>query len=133
MSYKSNADEKIRKIEQNVQDFLELATSQLQGTAQQRAPVDLGHLKQSIQKTVQVGGFVGIGRVFTNAKHAVFHEYGTGIYATMGSSASKIPWAVLGNRGWFTTYGVQPSNFMKRAWEDEQVFIQQLARRILDI
>lgn len=61
------------------------------------------------------------------APYSVYHEYGTGIYATGpgGSRAKKIPWVYydeyLGK--WFTTYGVAPHPFMRPGYEAAKAWV----------
>ena len=69
-------------------------------------------LKGSITHEVQ--GDTGI--VKANAPYSAYVEAGTGIYATMGSRAKKIPWHWCDAEGnWHTTYGMVARPFLKPA------------------
>ena len=71
-----------------------------------------GNLRSSISHKVQ--GNEGI--VFAGEPYAPYVEAGTGIYATEGSHAKKIPWTYCDAAGnWHTTYGIKPVHFMKQA------------------
>ncbi len=74
------------------------------------APVDTSFLKQSIDFMFKDGGMTGV--ISVGAEYAVYVEFGTGIYATQGSRAKKIPWVYQSDSGeWVTTYGQPPHPF----------------------
>lgn len=48
-------------------------------------------------------------------------ELGTGIYATGGSQAKKIPWSYMDEKGkWHTTYGMRSRPYMRPAIENHK-------------
>lgn len=69
--------------------------------------------------------------VESTARHSVFNEYGTGIYAEGTSRAQNIPWVYfdeyLGQ--FFTTYGLEPQPFMRPAYEEAKTFLKTNAPR----
>ncbi|MDI1796975.1 HK97 gp10 family phage protein, partial [Staphylococcus aureus] len=68
---------------------------------------DLGFLKESIDFRFENNGLTGVINV--GAEYSVYVEYGTGIYATKGSRAKKIPWSYKDANGkWHTTKGQAP-------------------------
>jgi HK97 gp10 family phage protein len=83
-------------------------TAQLLNTeASSRAPVDEGNLKASIQS--EVSGLKAT--VFVSAFYAVYVEFGTGVHATKGSRAKKIPWTYYKDGQFYTTYGMVAQPF----------------------
>lgn len=71
-----------------------------------------GNLRSSISHRVQ--GNEGV--VFANEPYAPYVEAGTGVYATEGSKAKKIPWSYCDAAGnWHTTSGMQAVHFLKQA------------------
>lgn len=82
----------------------------IHSTAQALAPVDTGFLRELINFKMMDGGLKGV--VSVGADYAVYVEYGTGIYATKGSRAKKIPWTFKSMDGdWVTTFGSPPQPF----------------------
>lgn len=50
----------------------------------------------------------------TNVEYAIYHEYGTGAYASNGSNAKKIPWAFQDSNGeWHYTRGVKARHYIQ--------------------
>ncbi|WP_414052887.1 HK97 gp10 family phage protein [Macrococcus animalis] len=87
-------------VKKGVKEFVELQHTQ----ASDRVPVDSSELLNSIEKNVD--GYKG--HVSVNAIHAIYVEFGTGIYATGtgGSRAKKIPWVYEKDGKFYTTYGM---------------------------
>ena len=57
--------------------------------------------------------------VGTNVDYAAYVELGTGLYATGGSHARKIPWTYKGRDGKFhTTEGTHPKPYLRPAVEN---------------
>lgn len=81
-------------------------------TAAERVPVKTGRLKGSISSAVVADeNAVYIG---TNLDYAIYHEFGTGEYASAGSNAKKIPWAFQDDKGqWHMTSGVPARHFLQ--------------------
>ncbi|MGK0577490.1 HK97-gp10 family putative phage morphogenesis protein [Macrococcus capreoli] len=83
-------------------------------TAVAAAPTDTSYLKESIDFKLNDGGLSGV--VSVGADYAVYVEFGTGIFATHGTSAKKIPWVYQSEDGeWVTTYGSPPQPFWRPA------------------
>jgi len=50
----------------------------------------------------------------TNVEYAIYHEFGTGEFASAGSKAKKIPWAFKGKDGeWHYTSGVKARHYLQ--------------------
>ena len=99
-------------------------------TAAEKAPVDTGALKNSISYATPVEhgrgtstphatpekNSVYIGTNIKNAQgknYAIYHEFGTGIYASEGAGR-QTPWAFKGKDGkWHYTKGVPAKHFLK--------------------
>lgn len=94
----------------------------IHNTAVSLAPVDSSFLKQSIDFKMFDGGLKGV--VSVGAEYAIYVEFGTGIYATQGTKANKIPWVYLSDDGeWVTTYGQPAQPFWMPALDaGEKVF-----------
>lgn len=92
-------------VKKGVKEFVELQHTQ----ASDRVPVNSSELLNSIEKSVD--GYKG--NVSVNAPHALYVEFGTGIYATGtgGSRAKKIPWVYEKDGKWYTTYGMPAQPF----------------------
>ena len=94
---------------------LEKACLIIERSAKQNAPS--GHsvgagLKGSITHKVDEN----VGVVFTEIPYAPYVEAGTGVHATLGSNAKKIPWVYCDEAGNFwTTEGMVARPFMKPA------------------
>lgn len=82
-------------------------TALLHSNASSMAPVDTSALKNSID--MSISGFHG--QVKVGAKHAVYIEFGTGVYATRGSRAKKIPWTYFKDGRFYTTRGMVAQPF----------------------
>lgn len=87
-------------VKKGVKEFVELQHTQ----ASDRVPVDSSELLNSIEKSVD--GYKG--HVSVSAPHAIFVEWGTGIYSTGtgGSRAKKIPWVYEKDGKFYRTYGM---------------------------
>lgn len=81
--------------------------------ARELTPVDTARLRNSIthvedenEKAVYIG---------TNVEYAIWHEIGTGIYASQGGGRQS-PWAFQDKNGdWHYTHGVKARHFLQRA------------------
>lgn len=103
---KTFSDKTIDDVERGVSETAMIIDSE----ASRRVAVDTGMTKNSIQS--EIGGLKAT--VMVGAAHAVYLEFGTGIYASGpgGSRAKKIPWTYKGDDGkWYTTYGMPAQPF----------------------
>lgn len=76
--------------------------------------VDTGRLVNSID-TAHDDQSVVIG---TNVEYAIWHEVGTGIYASDGTGR-QTPWAFQDANGeWHYTRGVKPLHYLRRAFSE---------------
>ena len=73
--------------------------------------VDTGRMRSSVSHTiVKQDAYIG-----TNIPYAVYHELGTGIYASK-AGGRKTPWHYMDDKGkWHTTRGLYPIHFLKKA------------------
>ncbi|MCE4987205.1 MULTISPECIES: HK97-gp10 family putative phage morphogenesis protein [Staphylococcus] len=89
-------------------------TLKIYNTAVHLMPVDTGFLRQSTTIDFENGGLTGVVKI--GSMYAVYVNYGTGIYATKGSRAHRIPWTYKDPNGkWHTTYGQMPQPFWEPA------------------
>ena len=73
--------------------------------------VDTGRMRNSVAHTV-VNHDAYIGTIL---EYAVYHELGTGIYASQ-PGGRQTPWAYIGRDGkWHKTKGLYPIHFLKKA------------------
>lgn len=98
-----------QKVSKKVQRIVTRTAHTIEDNAKGLAPVDEGQLRGSIESFV--GGFTADVRV--GAEHGIYVEFGTGIYATRGSRAKKIPWRFYSTKlnRWVTMYGMHPQPF----------------------
>lgn len=82
-------------------------------TAQELAPVDTGELESKIIMIPNSDGAV----VASLAKHNIWLEFGTGIYAE-GGDGRKTPWSYVHPRwGWVTTRGGKAQPHMRPGFD----------------
>lgn len=65
----------VKEVESKVKNTVNQNVHQMEGQAKMLAPVDTGHLRQSINTELSNGGMTG--EVSTNVEYALFVEYGT--------------------------------------------------------
>jgi len=122
------------KFEDNKQMILEAFNEQVNGwlqaigedaasTAANKVPVNTGRLKNSINWAIK--GDYGSGGdtpsaepedksvyIGTNVNYAIYHEFGTGIYAEEGGRTT--PWMFKDEDGvWHWTHGVPARHFLQ--------------------
>jgi HK97 gp10 family phage protein len=110
---------------ERVESALDIACLLVERSAKQKAPKGTtGELARSI--THEVKELEGI--VFTPVEYAPYVEYGTGIFAEEGGR-QDVPWKYKDDKGeWHTTYGMQPSPYMRPALFENRERILELLR-----
>jgi len=90
--------------------------------------IDTGRLKNSISSAVDENEqAVYIG---TNVDYAIWHEFGTGIYAESGGR--KTPWMFQDKDGeWHWTRGVKPKHFLQFGITAHKQEYKQMLERYL--
>ena len=113
-----NTAELLSALETQVEAALEACGNQAVSHAQKNiteaSRVDTGAMRNSITHEVD-GSTCYVG---TNIEYAIYHEYGTGIYAD-GGNGRKTPWFYVDEKGvghW--TRGIKPIHFLKNAISD---------------
>jgi HK97 gp10 family phage protein len=92
----------------------------------QQPHIDLGNLNKSIEYEVEEEGKTLVGTVGTNSEYAVFHEFGTGIYASNGQGR-KDGWVYTNRKGETVfTRGSRPYPFLTPALESNRSLINRL-------
>lgn len=124
-----NSSEVLKALEQKKAAALEAIGITAEGHAKKLTPVDSGRLINSISHTV-VGNDCYIG---TNVPYAMWHELGTGIYASDGTGR-KSPWAYYDKKGNLRfTRGVKPKHMLKKAasehTEEYKKIIEDIMKR----
>ncbi len=126
--FHSNKDEVLAAAENDIQKWLIAVGQDAAHTAAERAPVDIGNLKNSISWATQIasgGGSMPNGTPEENTvyigtnihdenghNYAIDQEFGTGIYA--GAAGRKTPWRYKDRKGkWHTTTGVEGKHFIR--------------------
>lgn len=103
---------------------LEKACLIVERSAKQKAPKGTGELRRSI--THKIEDEVGI--VYTPLEYAPYVEYGTGIFAENGGR-TDVPWSYQDEKGeWHTTYGREPSPYMRPALDENREEIIRILR-----
>lgn len=114
-----------RQIDNHIARGVRETLQVIQSQAVALAPVDSSSLRDSIHISVASDG--KSGRVQVGAKHAIYVEFGTGVYATKGGSSQ--PWAVKTSSGeWFTTRGQEPQPFWQPALEAGEMYFKRYFR-----
>ena len=113
-----NTAELLSALETQVEAALEACGNQAVSHAKKNiteaSRVDTGAMRNSISHEVD-GSTCYVG---TNIEYAIYHEYGTGIYAD-GGNGRKTPWFYVDEKGvghW--TRGIKPIHFLKNAISD---------------
>ena len=101
-----------KALKEQVIAWLEAIGEDAASTSAKFAPVDTGRLKNSISSAVDEEGqqvFIG-----TNVEYAIYHEFGTGKYASGGGGRST-PWAYQDEKTgeWRWTAGVPARHFLQ--------------------
>lgn len=133
----TGADEVIAMLEklggiETLYNAMDKAVLVVEKEARDTAPSgSTGLLRSSIESHVEASGDEVKGIVSNPIGYAPYVEYGTGIYATKGSNAKKIPWSYKDASGeWHTTSGQKPQPFLENAMDtktDEVISIIQEA------
>lgn len=107
----NNKEEVLEALGEAVYDWLDGIGEDAAGTAAKRAPADTGELRNSISHAVvKSEDSVYIG---TNVEYAIWHEFGTGVFAEGGNGRKK-PWAFKDRNGkWHYTKGVPARHFIE--------------------
>ena len=86
-----------------------------EGYAKADCPVDTGRLRNSIAHKVVQEEESTVLYVGSNVEYALYHEYGTGIYAENGMGR-KTPWVYVDDKGVrHVTKGVKPRHMFKNS------------------
>lgn len=106
----------------NLEEALLKCCLLVERSAKEKAPKGNGDLRRSISHRIE--GENGV--VFTPLFYAPYVEYGTGIYAEE-EGREDVPWSYQDEEGeWHTTYGMQPSPFMRPALDENRQEIKKL-------
>lgn len=106
-----NSDQVLKELGEKAPAILEAIGLTAEAYAKMLTPVDTGRLRNSITHAVK-GDEVYIG---TNVEYGIWHELGTGVYASDGQGR-KSPWAFQDSKGvWHYTRGVKPKHMLKKA------------------
>lgn len=121
---KNLAKEKIYKwLEAIGEDAASTAANVLTETG----TIDTGRLKNSISSAVvenEQAVYIG-----TNVEYAIWHEFGTGIYADNGR---KTPWMFKDKDGeWHWTRGVKPKHYLQYGITAHKQEYKEMLERIL--
>ena len=93
------------------EDFAKLNITNFVNDSGKVGRVDTGAMRNSITHQI-IGKEAFIG---TNNEYAVYHEFGTGVYASDGNGR-KSPWMFKDRKGvWHYTRGLKPVHFLKYA------------------
>ena len=108
-----NSEEVMRQIYEKLEMAMDAVGETAASVAAGKTPVDTGVLRNSITNAVTRDGSKVSAHIGTNVKYAIYHELGTGIYATNGNGR-KTPWVYKGTDGkWHRTRGVAAKHFLQ--------------------
>lgn len=106
-----NKQEIMQAMKAQVAGWLNAIGEDAASTAANKAPVDTGALKNSISHAVnkeEQKAYIG-----TNIEYAIWHELGTGIYASEGGGRQG-GWSYQDSEGnWHHTNGVPAKHFLQ--------------------
>jgi HK97 gp10 family phage protein len=119
-----NTSEVLAMINNKIERKLTKVGMLVSSDAKNRAPVDLGNLRRSIEYNVNMQEKeVVIG---TNTEYAPYQEFGTGIYNEDGNGR-QTPWTYRTPDGRvFTTEGNKPQPFLRPAFEENIQKIREI-------
>jgi phage gpG-like protein len=111
VKFTSNKDDVLAMSKEKIYAWLEAIGEDAAGTSAKFAPADTGRLRGSISPVVdEAEQCVYIG---TNVEYAIWHEFGTGKYASDGGGRAT-PWAFQDKEGvWHYTHGVPARHFIQ--------------------
>lgn len=155
----SRVQEVLTELDRRMKHAVEVIGGMAETAARDACPADTGLLRNSIThgaaggKVANIsygsdsgatGGDYGGGEipadpngkytvvVGTNVFYAPYVELGTGLYATGGSRAKKIPWRYKDSKGnWHTTSGMKARPFLRPAFENNTGAFIKAAEDIL--
>lgn len=94
---------------------MEACGMEAEGYAKADCPVDTGRLRNSVAHKVVQEEENTVLYVGSNVEYALYHEYGTGIYAENGMGR-KTPWVYIDDKGVrHVTRGVKPRHMLKNS------------------
>lgn len=109
--FTDNSKEIEAAMKDKISSWLKAIGEDAASTSAEFVPVDTGRLKGSISSVVDEENqqvFIG-----TNVEYAIYHEFGTGKYASGGGGRST-PWAFQDKDGvWHWTAGVPARHFLQ--------------------
>lgn len=116
-------------ISKNMQE----ACLNVERTAKQNCPKDLGILSASITSEVEQTHTEIVGRIGSNVEYAPYVHNGTGIYAKDGNGRKK-PWGYevkAGKyKGFHWTHGQKPQPFLENAKLSNKALIERMLGNI---
>lgn len=122
-----NSNEILKELGDKTLQILEAIGLTAEAYAKMLTPVDTGRLRNSITHAVK-GDEVYIG---TNVEYGIWHELGTGVYASDGNGR-KSPWAFQDSKGvWHYTKGVKPKHMLKKAASEHNSEYKAIIEAIL--
>lgn len=122
-----NSNEILKELGDKTPQILEAIGLTAEAYAKMLTPVDTGRLRNSITHAVK-GNDVYIG---TNVEYGIWHELGTGIFATDGQGR-KSPWAFQDSKGvWHYTKGVKPKHMLKKAASEHSTEYKAIIENLL--
>lgn len=128
VKFTDNSKAVLDAAKEQINAWLEAIGEDAAGVAAKQAPADTGRLRNSISSAVvESEQAVYIG---TNVEYAMYHEFGTGIYAEEGGR--QTPWAFKDKDGvWHYTHGVPARHFLQFGITAHQEQYKALLERYL--
>ena len=128
-----HSGEVLRELEQKKAQILEAwgqqGVTNVKNVITAASRVDTGAMRNRINHQVQESeSAVYVG---TNNEYAIYHEYGTGIYAE-GGKGRQTPWSYQDKDGnWHRTRGMKPIHMIKNGIGDHISEFKQIAEKEL--
>ena len=146
-----NSGEILRQFERSLQIALEVVGTQAESHAKQivsdfvvygKVDIPKGYHEKDNSRVADINGGTMRNRIAhtvvkhdvyigTNVPYAVYHELGTGIYASQ-PGGRQTPWRYKGRDGnWYTTRGLYPIHFLKKAASEHSEEYKSIIETIL--
>jgi len=132
VTYKDMTPQLLKDLQAKQISLVTQGGSIIQGAQASRAPRDTGNLVNSIQTESFIEDGRAVSETGATAKHAVYVEYGTGVYAKDGQGR-KTPWTYQDELTgeWIRTHGMEAQPFAEPGFQAAKPRIDDLAEKVL--
>ncbi len=132
VTYKDMTPELLKDLQVKQMSFVTQGGQRIQAEQSNRAPVDKGNLRASVESVPYVEDGKAVSETGATAEYAVYVEYGTGVYAKDGNGR-KTPWVYIDKETGKAvfTHGAQAQPFAEPGFQAAKPGIDDLAVKVL--